>query len=36
MSWIRAADLSDPFRPSYMARAATGKRADLVDARLAG
>jgi hypothetical protein len=34
-SWIRAARLSDQFRPCYTAVAAAGKRADRIAARLA-
>jgi hypothetical protein len=34
-SWIRAAGLSDQFRPCYTAVAAAGKRADRIAARLA-
>jgi DDE superfamily endonuclease len=34
-SWIRAANLSDQFRPCYTAVAAAGKKADSVAARLA-
>jgi hypothetical protein len=34
-SWIRAAGLSDQFRPCYTAVAAAGKRADLIAAQLA-
>ena len=34
-SWIRAAGLSDEFRPCYTTVAAAGKRADLIAARLA-
>src|SRR5690242_11633238 len=34
-SWIRAAGLSDEFRPCYTAVAAAGRRADLLAARLA-
>ncbi len=34
-AWIRAAGLSDVFRPCYTALAAAGRRADLVAARLA-
>src|SRR5262245_29623333 len=34
-SWIRAAKLSDRFRPCYTAVAAAGKKADCVAARLA-
>ena len=34
-SWIRAAKLSDQFRPCYTAVAAAGKRADRIAARLA-
>ncbi len=34
-SWIRAAGLSDEYRPCYVTVAAAGKRADLVAARLA-
>src|SRR5512135_1048701 len=34
-SWIRAAQLSDQFRPCYTAVAAAGKKADRVAARLA-
>jgi hypothetical protein len=33
-SWIRAARLSDQFRPYYTAVAAAGKRADQISARL--
>jgi hypothetical protein len=33
--WIRAAELSDQFRPCYTAVAAAGKKADCVAARLA-
>src|SRR5512135_250508 len=33
-SWIRAARLSDQFRPCYTAVAAAGKRADRIAARL--
>lgn len=34
-SWIRAAGLSDEFRPCYATVSAAGKRADLIAARLA-
>src|SRR5262249_15080846 len=34
-SWIRAAGLSELFRPCYTAVAAAGRRADLIAARLA-
>src|SRR6188474_3509672 len=34
-SWIRAAGLSDQFRPCYTAVAAAGRRTDLLAARLA-
>src|SRR5262245_39016887 len=34
-SWIRAAGLSDDFRPCYTTVAATGKRTDSIAARLA-
>src|SRR5436305_7718343 len=33
-SWIRAAKLSDAYRPCYIAVAAAGKRADLIARRL--
>src|SRR6516162_10032987 len=33
-SWIRAAGLSDQFRPSYTTVAAAGKKAEMVAARL--
>jgi hypothetical protein len=33
-SWIRAAKLSDQFRPCYTAVAAAGKKADSIAARL--
>ena len=34
-SWIRAAKLSDQFRPCYTTVAAAGKQADRIAARLA-
>src|SRR4029077_2585348 len=34
-SWIRAAGLSDEYRPCYTTVSAAGKRADLIAARLA-
>src|ERR1700754_3431527 len=34
-SWIRAAGLSNQFKPCYTAVAAAGRRADLIAARLA-